>query len=209
MKKEKFPPSADRLLRHALELFAREGFKNTNIRQLTANAGVNLAAVNYHFRNKRGLYHAVIDRFVMPLRDQQLRALSRLDLARFTSDELVDIFLDVAAGTDVEASRLYRRCLADPALAALDPSQAAEFESARTKLSQAFRRLAPQLPPTAFLWRFTFFMGAANHALESVPRMSELTQGICQSGDYAGAREELIALAGSLFDHRPQLYKKC
>jgi len=44
-----------RILDAAEELFMQQGFEGTSMRLLTAKAGVNLAAVNYHFGSKHAL----------------------------------------------------------------------------------------------------------------------------------------------------------
>jgi AcrR family transcriptional regulator len=49
-----------RLLQAAGSLFAERGFKNTSVRDICEMAGANVAAVNYHFRDKLGLYKEVI-----------------------------------------------------------------------------------------------------------------------------------------------------
>lgn len=49
-----------RLLQSAAEVFAAEGFHQATVRQITDQAGVNLAAVNYHFRDKAELYAEVM-----------------------------------------------------------------------------------------------------------------------------------------------------
>lgn len=49
-----------RLLMTAGEVFARRGFRDSTVREISTLAGANLAAVNYHFGDKKGLYHAVI-----------------------------------------------------------------------------------------------------------------------------------------------------
>ncbi|MCF8111945.1 MAG: CerR family C-terminal domain-containing protein [Desulfobacteraceae bacterium] len=48
-----------RLLEHAEKLFAEKGFAGVSVREITAMAGCNLAAVNYHFGGKQKLYLAV------------------------------------------------------------------------------------------------------------------------------------------------------
>lgn len=48
-----------RLFDAGLLLFARQGFKQTSIRDLTQLAQANLAAIRYHFRDKAGLHRAV------------------------------------------------------------------------------------------------------------------------------------------------------
>src|SRR5215218_1900770 len=50
------PETRERLLNAAGEVFAEHGFKNATVRDICARAGANIAAVNYYFRDKEGLY---------------------------------------------------------------------------------------------------------------------------------------------------------
>ena len=52
-----------RLLEAAGEVFAERGFREATIREIVARAGANIAAVNYHFRGKTGLYGEVLRHF--------------------------------------------------------------------------------------------------------------------------------------------------
>jgi AcrR family transcriptional regulator len=53
-------PTRARLIDAASQIFADQGFQAATIREICARAGANVAAVNYHFRDKAGLYLAVL-----------------------------------------------------------------------------------------------------------------------------------------------------
>lgn len=50
----------ERLIDAAGPLFAAKGFDGATVREIVEAAGANIAAINYHFRDKRGLYNAVL-----------------------------------------------------------------------------------------------------------------------------------------------------
>jgi AcrR family transcriptional regulator len=50
-----------RLIEAAGELFARRGFQSATVRDICSRAGTHVGAVNYHFRDKEGLYSAVLE----------------------------------------------------------------------------------------------------------------------------------------------------
>lgn len=56
--------TAKAILNAAEELFSEKGFAETSLRNITTKAGVNLAAVNYHFGSKKELIQAVFARFL-------------------------------------------------------------------------------------------------------------------------------------------------
>jgi len=51
----------ERILAAAGDIFGREGFKAATIRGIAKAANANIAAINYHFQGKEGLYAAVLE----------------------------------------------------------------------------------------------------------------------------------------------------
>ena len=90
----------ERIVEHAAALFADRGFKKVTVREICRSATANIAAVNYHFGDKLGLYRAVIRAAVDAMREtnelsveagrgaapeDQLRAYVRIFLTRLSS----------------------------------------------------------------------------------------------------------------------------
>ena len=69
----------ERILNAAERLFADRGFDGTSIRDVTTDAGVNLAAVHYHFGSKEDLLRAVLERVVRPCNAERIRLMDEAD----------------------------------------------------------------------------------------------------------------------------------
>lgn len=50
-----------KILEVSNDLFAKNGFSETSVREIAAKAGVNIAAINYHFKSKETLYWTVFE----------------------------------------------------------------------------------------------------------------------------------------------------
>jgi len=64
--------SAQLILDAAEDLFSRQGFDATSIRAVTRHAGMNPAAVHYHFGSKHVLLRALLERQIGPLNQQRV-----------------------------------------------------------------------------------------------------------------------------------------
>ena len=87
----------DRILDAAERLFARDGFEATSLRAITAEAAVNLAAVNYHFQSKEALVQAVIGRRMGPVNAERIALLDAYEAeaagAPVPLEKIMDAFL--------------------------------------------------------------------------------------------------------------------
>jgi TetR/AcrR family transcriptional regulator len=89
--------AADRrqqIIRTAMELFARKGFKGTTTKEIAMAAGVNEALIFRHFPTKQDLYSAIID-FKMGEYQQKIRGVIERDIERLDDYAL---FEDLAYG---------------------------------------------------------------------------------------------------------------
>jgi AcrR family transcriptional regulator len=59
----------ERLLEAAMRLFAKDGFRHVTVRDISREAGANLASVNYHFGDKLELYMSVVRAGIESVRD--------------------------------------------------------------------------------------------------------------------------------------------
>lgn len=85
--------TVERILDAAEVLFAERGFAETSLRTITSAAGVNLAAVNYHFGSKKSLIQAVFVRFLDPLVEEIESRLNRMqqEKPRLTVEDLLQL----------------------------------------------------------------------------------------------------------------------
>ena len=58
----------ERILETATALFAELGFRRVTVRDISRAAGVNLAAISYHFGDKAGLYREVVQAAIDAIR---------------------------------------------------------------------------------------------------------------------------------------------
>jgi len=178
----------DRILDAAEALFMEHGFEATSLRSITATAGVNLAAVNYHFGSKEELFQAVLTRRLDPMNKERVALLN--DLERRAAPDPVPceeilsaMFLpalnlarDPARGGK-NFLRLLGRAYADPApfIRRFLSEQYAEMIA---RFKAAFGRALPNLPRRELSWRLHFIMGALSYTLagtDALKLIAELT----------------------------------
>ncbi|MCX7048027.1 MAG: CerR family C-terminal domain-containing protein [Candidatus Sumerlaeota bacterium] len=68
-----------RLLEAAADVFSETGYRNATLREICHRANANIAAVNYHFRDKEQFYSAVIEHVIELEKDYVLSFGAQID----------------------------------------------------------------------------------------------------------------------------------
>jgi AcrR family transcriptional regulator len=188
------PPheTCTRILDAAEELFMQHGFEGTSMRHLTARAGVNLAAVNYHFGSKHALIEAVFRRRLDPMNAERIAALERLETNNSLSPEsIIRAFVGPSLRMieDVRAGRnfiwLLGRTYTEPAktVRALIGQM---YAPAMERYKSALQRALPQMPGDELVWRMHFMFGTLAYTLAATDTV-QLIAG-CKPEDRHDAR---------------------
>ncbi len=178
----------DRILDTAESLFMEHGFEATSLRSITAAAGVNLAAVNYHFGSKEELFQAVLTRRLDPMNQERVDLLTALERGAAPGavpcEQILSAMFvpalrlarDPARGGK-NFLRLLGRAYADPA-PFIRQFLSAQYAVMIARFKAAFARALPELPPKELSWRLHFIMGALSYTLagtDALKLIAELT----------------------------------
>jgi AcrR family transcriptional regulator len=185
-----------RILDAAEELFMQHGFEGTSMRLLTSKAGVNLAAVNYHFGSKDALIEALFRRRLDPMNAARIAALDRLEaeaegrplapavVIRAFVGESLRMIEDARSGGR-NFIRLLGRTYTDPAKpirALIGQLYAPTME----RFKAAFEKALPQMPRDELVWRMHFMFGTLAYTLAATDTV-QLIAG-CKPEDRYDAR---------------------
>ena len=169
------PSTRNLILDTAERLFVQQGFDGTSMRQITSEADVNLAAVNYHFGSKESLVQAVLKRRLAVLNQERLRQLDELETCAqgrpLKPSQIVDAFfgtlLRLAASPDHAGKNflpLLERTMIDPT-GFIRTLVAAEYASVMERYQTALFKALPDVPRAEIIWRFQFMLGATSYAI--------------------------------------------
>lgn len=108
-----------RLLDAATRLFAEQGFRRVTVRDICREAGANIAAVNYHFGDKVGLYHEVLSAAMQTMRatTESAQAAGKGGAPEERLRAYIYVFLERVAGSRAQDGWIHQlmiREMADP-----------------------------------------------------------------------------------------------
>lgn len=177
--------TVERILDAAEQLFAERGFAETSLRLITSKAGVNLAAVNYHFGSKKALIQAVFSRFLGPFCASLERELERRQARpeqKPTLEELLEMLVEQALVVQPRSNNdlsIFMRLLG----LAFSQSQGHLRRYLEDMYGKVFRRYmllvneaAPRIPPIELFWRVHFMLGAAAFSMSGIKALRAIAE---------------------------------
>src|SRR5262245_24991530 len=192
----------NKILDAAERLFAEHGYTAVSMRSITAEAGVNVAAIHFHFASKEALFEAIFNRRVKPINAARLVGLARAyDEARHGAADLERVLtafvaphLEAARGFDAGSIVL----LQFMARAAAEPDKSIqavlrkEFDPVWMELTKAVRRTLPDASDEAVGWGLFFTLGTLYFINPSRGWLAALTRKRCNAADTEAAMQYLI-----------------
>ncbi|MGA2951597.1 MAG: TetR/AcrR family transcriptional regulator [Caulobacteraceae bacterium] len=191
----------------AERLFALHGFQNVSVRDITAEAGVNLASVNYHFGSKDALLFEIFRRRTAELNRERAKMLhqaaDRHD-GKPPVREILTAYFEPPLRWSNPAHE--RRISVQFIIRSRSEGTEAMKESLRTDVSH-LRRFAdaliaalPHLPPEEIYWRLHFALGMIhNNRFAEFDRLHALSDGLTRESDVDALLKRMIDFAEAGF----------
>jgi len=192
----------ERILDVAERLFMAHGYDGTSMRQITGEAGVNLAAVNYHFGSKESLIQEVFRRRLDWLNEERMRVLDRLEAEAGGQAVKPSLIVDAFFGTLLRMAeddarggmtflRLLGRTLTEPS-EFIRAFLAHEYKVVMDRFKEALFRALPDVPKAEIVWRFHFMLGATSYAIAGTDALRLVTDWQIEEEDSVDRLDRLV-----------------
>jgi AcrR family transcriptional regulator len=196
----------DQILDAAERLFAVHGIDAVSLRTITHEAGVNLAAVNYHFGSKEMLVTQVFMRRIGEVNRERLRLLTeyeqRAGEGPLVVEEVLNAFMRPAIYLSRDAEHgdmVMQLCgrVYTESQEYMDSVVEDLFREVVQRFGVAFQRALPDLPFREISWRAHFAVGTMVHTIRDGSKLVRLSKGLCDPSDAERVIERMVQFAAA------------
>ena len=201
------------ILRATEQLFAKRGIEATTMREITAKAGTNLAAVNYHFGSKQELAYALFDRLASEVCAGRYAEFDEIERhARggpVPVEAIVRAFIRPYVEGEESRRRLMVRLIRQHRLEPSDITRrisAEHFDPLAARATVMLRQALPHLPVGDVFWRYHLMVGAVMAAAADVDtgnRLARISGGAADSARRAELIEQTVTFIVSAMNGGP------
>ena len=192
------PDTKWRILDAAEKLFGMKGFEATSLRDITAEAQVNLAAVNYHFQSKDSLIDAVIARIIRPVNQKRLEKLDAAGPSP-TLEEILAAFLGPVLELDLaNVAPLLGRMMSEPNLF-VERIFKTHLAPVSQRFQEAIHEALPELPRAEVAWRMHFVVGIMAHHARWCQALPVTSGGLCDISAPQAVIQRIVAFSAAGF----------
>jgi AcrR family transcriptional regulator len=191
------------ILAAAERLYADRGFGDVTLRDIVAEANVNLAAVNYHFGSKDELIAELFVTRSLQLNRERLRELRAAEDAGSGVADIADILralvgptLRGCLGPDTQHSTAARFMIRVniESVPAIRRIRNREIDHLR-KFIAAMKRALPERSDVDLYWGLHFALAMAQQTVRDTERLTKLSEGQCDVDDVNGVIERVVRVA--------------
>jgi AcrR family transcriptional regulator len=191
----------------AERLFALHGFQNVSVRDITAEAGVNLASVNYHFGSKDALLFEIFRRRTGELNRERARMLHEANDRHGGKPPVREILAALFAPPLRWADPANDRRISVQFIIRARSEGTEEMRDALqndvshlARVAEALKTARPELSPETVYRRLHFVLGMVHHnRFVEFDRLHHLSGGLTREGDVASLLERMLDFAEAGF----------
>ena len=191
----------------AERLFALHGFQNVSVRDITADAGVNLASVNYHFGSKDALLWDIFRRRAGELNRERARMLHEATHRAQGKPTVRDILEALFAPPLKWADPANDRRISVQYLIRARSEGTSQMRDALqndvshlARFAEALKAARPDLAPETIYWRLHFVLGMVhNNRFAEFDRLRHLSGGLTREGDVPALLKRMLDFAEAGF----------
>jgi AcrR family transcriptional regulator len=201
----------DRILAVAEAMFAKDGYRAVSLRSITREAGVNIAAVHYHFGSKQVLLEEIFARRCGPMNSERLALLAECREGPGRPpllEQVIDAYLrpSLVWPDDAEGARRFLRIRS---IVGHEDEQLSRdlisrhFNDVTQTFIEVLTGLLPHLSKEDFFWRFHFLLGAHYYTLSNPGRVAFLSGGACDPTDAEACLRHMVPFFAAAFRAEP------